>query len=97
MKASFIVALLLPLGACATPDSEGRPSQAKPDTCNPAPGQNYLGQRASPQTGSAILVATGASRLRWLPPRSVVTMEYAYGRVTVSYDDDYRITRVTCG
>jgi hypothetical protein len=32
-----------------------------------------------------------------VPPRTAVTMEYAYGRVTVSYDDDFAITRVTCG
>ena len=66
-------------------------------TCNPAPGQNYLGQKASAQTGAAILAASGATRLRWVPPRTAVTMEYAYGRVTVGYGDDLAITRVTCG
>ena len=94
MRGLIVAAALLPLAACATVPTE--PGE-KVDTCNPVPGQNFLGQRASPQVGSQVLAATGATRLRWLPPRSVVTMEYAYGRVTVSYDDDYRITAVRCG
>jgi len=64
-----IVAALLPLAACATVPAE--PGE-KVDTCNPAPGQNFLGQRASPQVAAQVLNATGATRLRWLPPRSVV-------------------------
>ena len=67
------------------------------NTCNPAPGQNYIGQKASSETGKAILAATGATRLRWVAPRTVVTMEFAYGRVTVSYDDDFAIRQVSCG
>ena len=43
------------------------------------------------------MAASGATRLRWLPPRSVVTMEYALGRVNVAYDDTMTITAVRCG
>jgi len=96
MRSLLAAAALLPLAACAITRAPAEPGKTV-NTCNPAPGQNYLGQRASPQTGSAILAATGATRLRWVPPRTAVTIEYAYGRVTVSYDDDFAITRVTCG
>ena len=88
------------MAACATPTARSgdEPRVRQPvQTCNAAPGQNYLGQKASAQTGAAILAATGATRLRWVPPRTAMTMEYAYGRVTVSYGDDFVITRVTCG
>lgn len=97
MKAWLSLALL-PLPGCATTaaDLSVAPGE-RVNTCNPAPGQNYLGQKASSDTARAILAATGATRLRWIPPRNVVTMEFAYGRVTVSYDDDYAIRQVTCG
>lgn len=89
----------LALAACATvPDEGARPPARTPDdTCRAEPGQRFIGQRASSEVGAAIMEATDSTRLRWVPPRTAVTMEYAYGRVTVSYDDDYRITRVSCG
>jgi hypothetical protein len=82
------------LAACATvPADDGRTAE---DTCRAEPGQRFLGQRASPETGAAIMAATDSRTIRWVPPRTAVTMEYAFGRVTVSYDDDYRITAVSC-
>ena len=60
------------------------------------PGQRFIGQRATPEAGAAIVEATNSTRLRWVPPRTAVTMEYAFGRVTVSYDDNYAITAVSC-
>lgn len=81
------------LTACTTlPDNTAAPA----DTCKQEAGQRFVGQRASAETGAAIMEATDATRLRWVPPGTAVTMEYAFGRVTVSYDDDYRITAVGC-
>jgi hypothetical protein len=83
------------LAACTTVAAE--PSAREPaDTCRREPGQRFLGQRATAELGAAIMRATDSTRIRWVPPRSAVTMEYAFGRVTVSYDDDYRITAVSC-
>jgi hypothetical protein len=96
MKALISTAALA-LAACTTVPADGEPPAREPaDTCQAEPGQRFLGQRASAETGSAIAAATHSTRLRWVPPRTVVTMEYAFGRVTVSYDDDYRITAVSC-
>jgi hypothetical protein len=82
------------LAACATVPADGdRPAQ---DTCRAEPGQAFIGQRASAETGGAIMAATRSTRIRWVPPRTAVTMEYAFGRVTVSYDDDSRITALSC-
>ena len=65
--------------------------------CNAEPGQLFVGQRADAASGLAIRQATGADTLRWVPPRTAVTMEFMEGRVTVSYDDAMNITQVTCG
>ncbi|WP_241233632.1 I78 family peptidase inhibitor [Altericroceibacterium xinjiangense] len=90
------------LTGCATAtslpaSSEDPPIRRAPDTCKAEPGQRFIGQKASPQTGAALLAATGSRELRWLPPETMVTAEYKHGRLTVAYDRDYTITRVNCG
>ena len=59
--------------------------------------QQFVGQRASQQTGDAILAQSGAKTLRWGPPDSMWTMDYREDRVNVRYDGDMAITAVTCG
>ena len=86
---------VLALTACATTEAGGE-ERPPADTCRTEPGQRFIGQRATADTGAAILDATNSTRIRWVPPETAVTMEYAFGRVTVSYDRDYRITAVTC-
>lgn len=96
MKYALLAACPLALAACATVPTDGDPPREPGDTCRAEPGQVFLGQRATGESGVAIMAATRSTRLRWVPPRTAVTMEYAFGRVTVSYDDDYRITAVSC-
>ena len=94
MNQSLVIAAgALALAGCTTLEDN---TAAPRDTCEAEPGQRFLGQRASGETGAAIMAATGATRIRWVPPRTAVTMEYAFGRVTVSYDDNYAITAVSC-
>ncbi len=66
-------------------------------TCNADPAQSHLGHKASATSGGVLLRLTGARTLRWVPPRSAVTMDYRADRLTVSYDDDYTIVRISCG
>jgi len=80
----------LALGACATTTSRN-------EFCNAAPGQLFLGERADAASGLAIRRATGADIVRWAPPRTAMTMEFAEGRVTIAYDDAMNVTAVTCG
>ncbi len=47
--------------------------------------------------GAAILKDSGATTLRWGPPNSVWTMEYRADRVNVKYDENSKITEITCG
>jgi hypothetical protein len=88
------LAALTAAGCASVPAQD--PARPSSDTCRAEAGQRFVGQRATPETASAILAATGATRLRWVPPRTAVTLEYAYGRATVSYDDNYTITTVSC-
>ena len=80
----------LALGACATTTAEN-------NFCNAEPGQLFVGQKADASSGLAIRQATGADVVRWVPPRTAVTMEFMEGRVTIGYDDAMTITRVACG
>jgi len=87
----------LTLTACTTMAPNDAPATAEPaDTCQAEPGQRFVGQQASPEVAHQIMAATRSTRFRWVPPRTAVTMEYAFGRVTVSYDDDLRITTIAC-
>ncbi len=91
-------AFMLGLSACTAmtpaPDTSLPPAA---DSCQASAGQSYLGQTASAAVGAKLLAATGAREIRWAPPHMMLTMDYKYGRLTVSYDDDYRITRIACG
>lgn len=89
MKILTIAVGALALSGCATVQ--------RTHFCNAEPGQLFVGQKADAASGLAIRQATGADTLRWVPPRTAVTMEFLEGRVTVSYDDAMTITRVSCG
>lgn len=93
-------AAALALGGCAglgaqTP-AEPHPQGTAENTCHAEPAQAFVGQTASAGTGAAMLKASGATQLRWVPPRTAVTMIYVSGRLTVAYDDDMKITRISC-
>ncbi len=95
-RRSLALAVLGVLAGCATVPPAGGAASAK-DTCRADAGERFVGQRATAETGAAILEATLSARLGWGPANTVVTLEYAFGRVTVSYDDAYAITAVSCG
>ena len=98
MKALPIAAATLALGACASIPADGEPPVRAPlRACEAKDAQRFVGQKADQVTAAAVLAATGSSRLRWLPPGAIVTMEFATERVNVSYDNAMIVTRVTCG
>ena len=66
-------------------------------TCKADAAQSYIGQTATADVGGALVKASGARTLRWVPPRSAVTMDYRPDRVNVTYDDAYKIARISCG
>ena len=97
MKAMSLVVALGALGACATMAPDGDPPVREIDgSCRAEPGQRFVGTRATGEVGRQLLTATGATILRWVPPRTAVTMDFNPSRLTVSYDDDMVITQVSC-
>ena len=80
------------LGGCATTTDT-----APPGFCNADHVQGLVGQKADAAGGLAIRQATGATVLRWGPPRSAMTMDFREDRVTVAYDDAMIITHIACG
>lgn len=90
---------LLVLAACASTVSDGGeiPVREPVGECDASGAQSYVGERATAQLGQELLAATGASQLRWVPPRTAVTMDFRPDRLTVSYDDDMMVERIACG
>ena len=65
--------------------------------CSAAPAQDLVGQKATGELGSELLRRTGAKTLRWVAPGMAVTMDYRADRLTVGYDENYIIARISCG
>ena len=97
MKTLALAAALGALSACATVPADGDPPVRDIEgSCRAEPGQRFIGTRATTEVGGQMLAATGATILRWVPPRTAVTMDFNANRLTVSYDDAMVITQVSC-
>ncbi len=99
---SIILAMLAgsALVGCTTPNAsapDDGPMPAPTGSCDASGVQNHIGHRASAEAGATLLRLTGARQLRWVPPRTAVTMDYREDRLTVSYDDAMMIDRISCG
>jgi Peptidase inhibitor I78 family len=89
--------LIVPAAALALAGCVSVVPNTPADTCQAAPGQAWIGRTASSETGADLLRATRTRELRWVAPGMMVTADYKFGRLTVSYDDAMRITAVNCG
>lgn len=94
---STITLSLLVLSGCAATGAEPVEVPVAAAACNAAPAQSYVGQRATAELGQQVQRDTGARALRWLPPRTAVTMEYRADRVGVRYDEAMTVTGISCG
>lgn len=95
------IAAALPLAACsaseAPPESTPTPTPPAEAACNADSVQSLVGQTATAEVGGQLLKGSGATTLRWVPPRTAVTMDFRPDRLTVSYDDALKIERISCG
>ncbi len=89
-RSILAAAAILALPACV---SAGNPG----DTCRAAPGQAFIGRAASSAVGAELLRVTSSRILRWVPPGTIVTTDYKFGRLTVAYDGAMTITTISCG
>lgn len=85
------------LAACAGTDAQVEQPRPPAETCIPGAGQAYIGRQASAEAGAELLRLTNTREIRWGPPGVMMTMDYKFGRLTVSYDENMLITTVACG
>ena len=95
---ALAIVALLGVSACTQGTMPPENLPAMPEgSCNADAVQSHVGHKASAASGAELLRLSGARTLRWVPPRSAVTMDYRADRLTVAYDDDYTIVRISCG
>lgn len=92
----LIVAAAFALGACAAASADKPLPRVPGGECRAEPVQRLIGHKATAELGSELLRVTGARTLRWVPPRTAVTMDFRADRLTVSYDDDMLVTQISC-
>lgn len=94
------LASALGLSACATSGEYVAPplgSDTDAVMCDAAPAQSHIGHKATAASGAELMRITRSQTLRWVPPRTAVTMDFRADRLTVSYDDNMIIERISCG
>lgn len=103
-KPALLAAVMaLPLAACVSTTAAGPPSEPEErvlgagGTCDVDAARPLVGQTATQELGTRALALTGARLFRWAPPDSALTMDYRPDRITVHYDRELRITRISCG
>jgi hypothetical protein len=100
----ILTGVVLALAGCAATGVPGGPAVGQSEgqgegdgMCRAEAAQSMIGQQASAELGQRLLALTGARQLRWAPPDSALTMDFRPDRLTVSYDRDRRVDRITCG
>jgi len=83
----------LALAGCAT----APPSPAPVDQCHADGLGDLVGRPADGALGAEAMRRSGASRLRWIRPGDVVTMDYSAQRLNVHLDAQGRVDRFACG
>jgi Peptidase inhibitor I78 family len=86
------------------------PAQKAPYTTTPVPeneaggfecsaeaAQYAVGQKTSVELATPLMAKTGSKTLRWIPPRTAVTMDFRNDRLNIAYDDSMVITQISCG
>jgi len=102
MRGAMVLGLsALSLGGCmgsaTPPQAEAPPAPGMDGQCDNDALGGFTGQKATAEVGAAMLKASGATVIRWVPPGSAVTMDFRADRLTVSYDAAMVITRASCG
>ncbi|MGB5076701.1 MAG: I78 family peptidase inhibitor [Sphingorhabdus sp.] len=101
----YLLLLGLPVLAACTNSERTAPysiknvpaDQAGGFECDATAVQYAVGQKASIALAQALMTKSGALTLRWVPPRSAVTMDFSPIRLNIGYDDAMTVNLVTCG
>lgn len=93
------------LAGCSTvaPPAGGEPvpQAAAPapsaSVCRPGDYSRFAGRTRSEATAAELQQASGAALIRWVPPGTMVTMDYREDRMTVKLDSQNRVLSASCG
>ena len=100
MRTLLAISVASLLTACTTTamsEDETPPKVWGEGKCDVSALQGHIGHKATAESGAKLLELSGAATLRWIPPRTAVTMDYRTDRLNVAYDDDMVITKISCG
>ena len=99
MRTILLSVALLSTSACATvPPDEREPERRMPaGECNADGAQAHLGEKATAAVGATLLAETGARVLRWVPPRTAVTMDFRADRLNIDVNERGAISGLRCG
>ena len=98
LRTAPILVIASLLAACAPVAPVATPADAIPqsDTCGAARVASHLGMPATATRRAMVEQESGAGRVRWLPPGSIVTLDYSPERLNVELDEENRIIRYRC-
>ena len=91
MRSYFLPLIALPLMAACTS------VPAQPAMCDAAPAQSRLGEPYTEAMGAQLQELTGATILRAVHEGDPVTMDFRPERLTVVWNDERQIVKVSCG
>lgn len=99
MRALPCLIALLSLGGCVSIENDDPPARERgaDHACHAETAQRFVGAKADRDAGSTIQRETGAAVLQWIPPDTVVTLEFRADRVRVGYDRSMTIIGIRCG
>jgi len=89
----------LALAGCATtaPPQPAPPTPPAAGQCNVDGLGDLVGRPGDAALGADALRLSDASRLRWIRPGDMVTMDYSAQRLNVHLDAQGRVERFACG
>lgn len=91
------VAAILLSGCATTYAADDTAPAGIAHKCDASSVQSNLGAKATAALAADLLKQSGSRTLRWLPPRTAMTMDYRQDRLNIGYDDNYVIERIMCG
>lgn len=96
-----MIRIALPLIALATigcapvqPQATPRPA---PTPCGAEKVASLIGKQRSPELAVEAGRLSGATRIRWIAPDTIVTMDYSETRLNIHTDKKGRILSAKCG
>lgn len=89
--------LVLALTVAATPPGSYPVRGDSSHHCDAGKVRTLVGRRRSPGLERVALQRSGAGIARWIPPGTMVTMDYRPDRLDIHLDRRNRIVRINCG